>query len=114
MEKRAGGNGSESGAGAQPQVPRMRLEEYWRVLEDFRREVGSNQEQRNKGKGETFNNPSLRKTPVAQKTRSLEYHQRRCSLDLEPESGRDSDRGLSEPEAEPEDSLGGVVVKGRG
>ncbi|KAJ7687076.1 hypothetical protein B0H14DRAFT_2654044 [Mycena olivaceomarginata] len=34
-------------------------------------------------------------------------------LDLEPESGRDLDQGLSGPEAEPEGSLGGVVVKGR-
>jgi hypothetical protein len=41
----------------------MRLEEYRRVPEDFWREVRSNQEQMNKGKGETLSNPSLRKNP---------------------------------------------------
>jgi hypothetical protein len=41
----------------------MQPEEYWRVPEDFQREVGSNQEQMNKGKGETLSIPSLRKNP---------------------------------------------------
>jgi hypothetical protein len=47
----------------------MRLEEYRRVPEDFQREVGSNQEQRNKGKGETLSNPSLRKNPYGPEDR---------------------------------------------
>ncbi|KAJ7790440.1 hypothetical protein B0H14DRAFT_2625991 [Mycena olivaceomarginata] len=65
-----------------------------------------------KGKGKHSVILHCIKTPVAQKTGSSEYHQRQCGLDLEPESGRDSDQGSSGLEAEPEDSLGGVVVKG--
>jgi hypothetical protein len=41
----------------------MQPEEYQRVLEDFRREVRSNQEQMNKGEGKTLSNPPLRKNP---------------------------------------------------
>jgi hypothetical protein len=41
----------------------MRLEEYQRGLEDFWRDVRSNQEQMNKEKGETLSNPSLHENP---------------------------------------------------
>jgi hypothetical protein len=63
MEKRVRGNGSVSEARTQAKVPRMQLEEYQRVPEDFWRKVGSNQEQMNKGKGETPSNPLLYKNP---------------------------------------------------
>jgi hypothetical protein len=49
----------------------MRLEEYWRVPEDFQREVRSNQEQMNKGKGETLSNPSLHKNPCGPEDRII-------------------------------------------
>jgi hypothetical protein len=110
MEKRAGGNGSESGAGAQPQVPRMRPEEYRRISRG-RLEATKNKGIKGKGKHSVILH--CVKTPVAWKTGWSEYHQQQFGLDLEPKSGRDSDRGLSGLEAEPEGSLGGVA-KGRG
>jgi hypothetical protein len=58
----------------QAKMSRMRPEEYQTVPEDFWREVGSNQEQMNKGKGKYSVILHCVKTPVAEMTGSVEDH----------------------------------------